>query len=235
MNSSAQPSPFWRSVGSVPLSAPGPRDLAHWLVAVSIGVAISLSRLFLYFLSPCAHVVILLQFPAPQYLTMSDKKSQSGPPHQRKPRFTTISGLPVERLYTLSFTPFLRCGILLSVFPVNFPTTAAFIPPCIAARLWTMRQYAGFCTRGRVQSALSVPPEQRPKGSLCCFRSSHANRHGLRSSSRSRRSSEKVGVAIDSQEDMETLFRSNPLEKRFHFHDYQRYSRHPSLPVRCCR
>ena len=74
---------------------------------------------------------------------MSDAKAKSGAPAERKPRFTTLSGLPLERLYTSQslahWDPEHALG-----FPGEFPYTRGIYPSMYRGRFWTMRQYAGF-------------------------------------------------------------------------------------------
>jgi methylmalonyl-CoA mutase N-terminal domain/subunit len=74
---------------------------------------------------------------------MSDKKSEPASSTERKPRFMTISGLPVERLYTpssVSSSDAESCP----GFPGEYPFTRGIYPTMYRGRLWTMRQYAGF-------------------------------------------------------------------------------------------
>ncbi|MEK7864093.1 MAG: methylmalonyl-CoA mutase family protein, partial [Chloroflexota bacterium] len=62
---------------------------------------------------------------------------------ERRPRFTTISGEPVEPLYTPddlgTFDPARDLGA-----PGEFPYTRGIQPTMYRGRLWTMRQFAGF-------------------------------------------------------------------------------------------
>ncbi len=62
---------------------------------------------------------------------------------ERKPRFTTLSGDPVEALYTADdldgFDPQRDLGM-----PGEFPYTRGIHPNMYRSRLWTMRQFAGF-------------------------------------------------------------------------------------------
>ncbi len=64
---------------------------------------------------------------------------------ERKRRFTTISGLPVERLYTTESLPGWDAEEALG-FPGEFPYTRGIYPTMYRGRLWTTRQYAGFGT-----------------------------------------------------------------------------------------
>ena len=62
---------------------------------------------------------------------------------ERRPRFTTLSGDPVEALYTADdldgFDPQRDLGM-----PGEFPYTRGIHPNMYRSRLWTMRQFAGF-------------------------------------------------------------------------------------------
>jgi methylmalonyl-CoA mutase N-terminal domain/subunit len=142
---------------------------------------------------------------------MADPKSPRPQDKERKERFTTLSGLPIERLYTdanLSDTnPEETVG-----YPGEFPYTRGIYPSMYRGRLWTMRQYAGFGSAAesnqryryllsKGQSGLSVAFDLPTQIGMD---SDHALALGEVG---------KVGVAIDSLEDMETLFDGIPLEK----------------------
>jgi len=76
---------------------------------------------------------------------MSDTKTKSAPPAERKKEFTTLSGLPLDPLYTEShlgeWDPETALG-----YPGEFPYTRGIYPTMYRGRFWTMRQYAGFGT-----------------------------------------------------------------------------------------
>ena len=64
---------------------------------------------------------------------------------ERLPEFTTLSGIPLQRLYTpLDFD--LNAYLEQLNFPGQFPFTRGVHPTMYRGRLWTMRQYAGFGT-----------------------------------------------------------------------------------------
>jgi methylmalonyl-CoA mutase, N-terminal domain len=145
---------------------------------------------------------------------MSDKKSQPAAPPERKPRFATISGLPVERLYTpASVTSPATCNEAQSSpgFPGEFPYTRGIYPTMYRGRLWTMRQYAGFGSATESNQRYRYLLSKGQKGLSVAFDlptqigmdSDHALALGEVG---------KVGVAIDSLEDMEALFDQIPLE-----------------------
>jgi methylmalonyl-CoA mutase N-terminal domain/subunit len=140
---------------------------------------------------------------------MSDKKSELASSTERKPRFTTISGLPVERLYTPSSFPSSDAEASPG-FPGEFPFTRGIYPTMYRGRLWTMRQYAGFGSAtesnqryryllGKGQKGLSVAFDLPTQIGMDSDHPLALGEVG------------KVGVAIDSLEDMETLFDQIPL------------------------
>src|ERR1700756_589971 len=134
-----------------------------------------------------------------------------GKTSERKPEFKTISGSPVERLYTEES---LRGDDAAEHpgFPGEFPFTRGIYPTMYRSRLWTMRQYAGFGTAAESNKRYRYLLGQGQKGLSVAFDlptqigmdSDHALAAGEVG---------KVGVAIDSLEDMETLFEGIPLEK----------------------
>jgi len=63
---------------------------------------------------------------------------------ERKLNFATISGLPVDRLYTES--PGGSDSAEHPGLPGEFPYTRGIYPTMYRSRLWTMRQYAGYGT-----------------------------------------------------------------------------------------
>ena len=81
---------------------------------------------------------------------------QGGRPERKEQQFTTISGLPVERLY-LPQDPARPTPIQAWACPASIPTPGGCSPPCIAAGLWTMRQYAGFATAAESNQPLPLP------------------------------------------------------------------------------
>jgi methylmalonyl-CoA mutase, N-terminal domain len=142
---------------------------------------------------------------------MSDAKTKSAPRAERKEKFATLSGLPLEALYTRqslgAWDPDVALG-----YPGEFPHTRGIYPTMYRGRLWTMRQYAGFGTavesnrRYRYlldngQAGLSVAFDLPTQIGLDSDHPLALGEVG------------KVGVAIDSLEDMETLVDGIPLEK----------------------
>src|SRR5712671_3319324 len=76
---------------------------------------------------------------------MSETKSPAKERKERRQRFITPSGLPLERVYTEeslgAWDPEAALG-----YPGEFPYTRGIYPTMYRGRFWTMRQYAGFGT-----------------------------------------------------------------------------------------
>jgi len=142
-------------------------------------------------------------------MTKKTEKSASLP--ERKERFSTLSGLPLETLYTeedlAGRDPETTLG-----FPGQFPFTRGIYPTMYRGRLWTMRQYAGFGTAGESNGRYRYLLSQGQTGLSVAF--DLPTQIGL-DSDHTLASGEvgKVGVAIDSLEDMETLFDGIPLDR----------------------
>jgi methylmalonyl-CoA mutase N-terminal domain/subunit len=129
---------------------------------------------------------------------------------ERKERFATLSGIPVERLYGPEEASASQFEEAVG-YPGEVPYTRGIYPTMYRGRLWTMRQYAGFGTAvesnqryryllSKGQAGLSVAfdlPTQIGMDSDAPLALGEVG---------------KVGVAIDSLEDMETLFERIPLE-----------------------
>lgn len=138
------------------------------------------------------------------------KKSLSRSPERRE-NFTTISGAPVERLYTPADTTGLDYGRDLS-YPGEFPFTRGVQPTMYRGRFWTMRQYAGFGSAKESNARYRYLLQQGQTGLSVAFdlptQAGYDSDHEL-----SMGEVGKVGVAIDSIEDMKVLFDSIPLDK----------------------
>ena len=129
---------------------------------------------------------------------------------ERKTEFKTLSGLPVERLYSEGSLKGDSAAQHPGV-PEEFPYLRGIYPTMYRSRLWTMRQYAGFGTAAESNKRYRYLLSKGQKGLSVAFDlptqigmdSDHALAAGEVG---------KVGVAIDSIEDMETLFNGIPLE-----------------------
>lgn len=130
---------------------------------------------------------------------------------ERKPEFKTSSGIPVDILYTpaeLGGSDYCRdMG-----FPGEFPFTRGVQPTMYRGKLWTMRQYAGFGTAEESNERYRYLISQGQTGLSVAFdlptQIGYDSDHPMAEGEVGR-----VGVAIDSLEDMEVLFKDIPLEK----------------------
>ncbi|MEA3189677.1 MAG: methylmalonyl-CoA mutase, N-terminal domain [Thermoplasmata archaeon] len=131
---------------------------------------------------------------------------------ERRREFTTLGHQKVERLYDrhdlerVGFDAERDLG-----FPGEFPYTRGVQPTMYRGRLWTMRQFAGFGTARETNERFKFLLAQGTTGlstafdfpTLQGFDSDHEFSQGEVG---------KVGVAIDTQRDMETLFSGIPLQ-----------------------
>ncbi len=130
---------------------------------------------------------------------------------ERRETFVTGSDSPVDRLYLpgdLSEGTYLeRIG-----FPGEYPFTRGVQPTMYRGRLWTMRQYAGFGTAVESNRRYRYLLEQGQTGLSVAF--DLPTQIGYDSDDPMAAGEVgKVGVAIDSLEDMELLFDGIPLDK----------------------
>jgi len=120
--------------------------------------------------------------------------------------FTTISGMPIEPVYTpldVAASPPL---------PGEYPYTRGIHPTMYRGRLWTMRQFAGFGTAADTNQRYKFLLERGQTGlsvafdfpTLMGYDSDHPRSEGEVG---------KCGVAISSLDDMETLFDGIPLDQ----------------------
>jgi len=142
---------------------------------------------------------------------MSGTKSNSATPSERKEKFTTLSGIPLERVYYPGAVAGSETEQSIG-FPGEYPFTRGIYPTMYRGRFWTMRQYAGFGSAvesnqryryllSKGQAGLSVAFDLPTQIGMDSDHPLALGEVG------------KVGVAIDSLEDMETLFDGIPLEK----------------------
>ena len=123
----------------------------------------------------------------------------------------TDSGIAVRRLYTAADLEGFDAGVQLGE-PGAFPYTRGVQRDMYRGRLWTMRQYAGFGTAEATNARFKFLLEAGQTGLSCAFDlptqmgydSDHPRAEGEVG---------KVGVAIDSIEDMRALLGGLPLDK----------------------
>ncbi|MFZ0930530.1 MAG: methylmalonyl-CoA mutase family protein [Syntrophobacteraceae bacterium] len=130
---------------------------------------------------------------------------------EAKPVFTTISGTPVERLYTPLDVKEIDYDRDLG-YPGLFPFTRGVQPTMYRGRFWTMRQYAGFGDAKSTNERYRYLLQQGQTGLSVAFQlptqAGYDSDHPL-----SMGEVGKVGVAIDHIDDMKTLFNQIPLDK----------------------
>ncbi len=143
------------------------------------------------------------------WTTKVEKANEKYP--ERKKQFVTGSNAPVKRVYTpldqKDFDYEKKLGL-----PGEFPYTRGVQPTMYRGRLWTMRQYAGFGSAEESNARYKYLLEQGQTGLSVAFdlptQIGYDSDHPL-----SEGEVGKVGVAIDSLADMETLFGGIPLDK----------------------
>jgi methylmalonyl-CoA mutase N-terminal domain/subunit len=130
---------------------------------------------------------------------------------ERKKDFQTTSGIPIQRVFSpedVSELDYLQDLNL----PGEFPYTRGVQPTMYRGRFWTMRQYAGFGTAEDTNKRYRYLLEQGQTGLSVAFdlptQIGYDSDHPL-----ARGEVGKVGVAIDSVQDMENLFQQIPLDQ----------------------
>jgi methylmalonyl-CoA mutase N-terminal domain/subunit len=128
-------------------------------------------------------------------------------------RFTTISGAPIRRLYTEADLPedwSQNQGEYLGL-PGQPPYTRGIHPTGYRGRLWTMRQFSGFASPEETNLRYKYLLAGGANGLSVAF--DLPTLMGCDSDdAKSEGEVGKCGVAIDSIEDMETLFAGIPLD-----------------------
>jgi methylmalonyl-CoA mutase N-terminal domain/subunit len=130
---------------------------------------------------------------------------------ERKDVFTTLSGVPVERLYTPSDLADFDYARDLGD-PGEYPFTRGIHRTMYRGRVWTMRQFSGFGSPEDTNQRLHYLLKQGQTGlsiafdlpTLMGYDSDHALAEGEVG---------KCGVAVSSLADMETLLAGLPLEQ----------------------
>lgn len=122
---------------------------------------------------------------------------------------TTDSGIEIKACYTAEDIEALK---LSTEMPGEFPYTRGVQADMYRGKLWTMRQYAGFSTAEESNKRYHYLLSQGVMGLSVAFdlptQIGYDSDHSL-----SEGEVGKVGVAIDSLEDMELLFKGIELEK----------------------
>ena len=129
----------------------------------------------------------------------------------RERPFTTVSGVPIERLYTEESIRELDYKNDLGD-PGEPPYTRGIYPTMYQGRLWTIRQFSGFGTAENTNERFRYLLKNGQTGlsvafhlpTLMGYDSDHPMSEGEVG---------RCGVAIDSLADMETLFSGIPLDQ----------------------
>src|SRR6059058_2173812 len=120
---------------------------------------------------------------------------------ERDALFTTMSGEPVEPLYTAEDLPDEQeIG-----FPGEYPFTRGVYPSMYRGRLWTMRQFAGFGTAEETNERFRYLLDHGQTGLSTAFDMPSLMGHDS-DHPRSEGEVGREGVAVDTLDDMETLF-----------------------------
>ena len=124
---------------------------------------------------------------------------------EREAEFTTLSGIDLPVLADQSDVDSAALG-----YPGEYPYTRGIFPTMYRGRLWTMRQYAGFGSAEETNGRFRFLLAQGQTGLSVAFdlptQMGYDSAHPM-----ARGEVGKVGVAIDSVEDMRRLFAGIPL------------------------
>jgi len=138
-------------------------------------------------------------------------KEKLGKRPERKDRFINTSGIALKRLYTPLDTEDMNY-MKVAGLPGEYPFTRGVQPTMYRGRFWTMRQYAGFATAEESNRRYQFLLDQGQTGLSVAFdlptQIGYDSDHEMAIGEVG-----KVGVAIDSLQDMETLFAGIPLDK----------------------
>ncbi|MBT3445682.1 methylmalonyl-CoA mutase [bacterium] len=130
--------------------------------------------------------------------------------NERKESFKTTSNIKIERFYTKDDLPDNLDEM--NSHPGEFPFTRGVQPTMYRGRFWTMRQYAGFGSAKETNQRFKYLLDKGQTGLSVAF--DLPTQMGYDSDAPvSKGEVGKVGVAIDSLEDMEILFDGIPLDK----------------------
>ena len=128
---------------------------------------------------------------------------------ERKPAFETMSGLPVERVYTPAdlpgWDPAERLGM-----PGAYPFTRGIYPTMYRGRLWTMRMFAGFGRPEDTNRRFKFLLEQGQTGLSTAFDMPSLMGYDA-DQPRARGEVGREGVSVSTLADMERLFDGIPL------------------------
>jgi len=129
---------------------------------------------------------------------------------ERRERFETLSGIPLDRVYTPAEV---EVDYLKDLgFPGEYPFTRGVQPTMYRGRLWTMRQYAGYATAEESNARYKYLLEQGQTGLSVAF--DLPTQLGYDADDPLAEGEVgKVGVSISSLDDMRVLFDGIPLDR----------------------
>ncbi len=150
--------------------------------------------------------------PLKQFITKWEQETLAPALEQmaeRQDNFETVSRIPLKRVYTPAPDQDYQEQ---QGMPGLFPFTRGVQPTMYRSRFWTMRQYAGFGSAEDTNKRYHYLLEQGQTGLSVAFdlptQMGYDSDHPM-----ARGEVGKVGVAISSLADMETLFHGIPLDK----------------------
>jgi methylmalonyl-CoA mutase N-terminal domain/subunit len=124
---------------------------------------------------------------------------------ERGALFTTLSGEPIRPLYTEADLPGQDPAHPSIGLPGEFPFTRGVYPTMYRGRLWTMRQFAGFGTAEETNARFRYLLDHGQTGLSTAFDMPSLMGHDS-DHPRSLGEVGREGVAVDTLDDMETLF-----------------------------
>jgi methylmalonyl-CoA mutase N-terminal domain/subunit len=140
---------------------------------------------------------------------VTDQRNQEREPAERKPAFETLSGLPVERVYTPADLPGWQYPERLGL-PGQFPFTRGVYPTMYRGRLWTMRMFAGFGRPEDTNRRFKFLLDQGQTGLSTAFDMPSLMGHDA-DHPKARGEVGREGVSVSTLDDMERLFAGIPL------------------------
>ncbi|MBN1163263.1 MAG: methylmalonyl-CoA mutase family protein [Candidatus Krumholzibacteriota bacterium] len=130
---------------------------------------------------------------------------------ERRERFSTTSGIDIDPVYTCVHAPEETSEARLGL-PGSFPYTRGVYPTMYRGKFWTMRQYAGFGSAEETNKRFRYLLERGQTGLSVAFdlptQMGYDSDHPMAVGEVGR-----VGVAIDSLDDLRTLLKDIPLQK----------------------
>ncbi len=138
---------------------------------------------------------------SPQQASLEGWEEAYAVSSERDVSFSTLSGVGVRALYT----PDDVGGFEGIGFPGSYPFTRGVYPSMYRGRLWTMRQFAGFGTAEETNERFRYLIDHGQTGLSTAFDMPSLMGHDS-DSPRSLGEVGREGVAVDSVDDMETLF-----------------------------